>query len=108
MRTGAYGLCRLQGSAARRLLICRRSAAEGRMTHPSDFDRRRFLTAAGSAACSLLAPVSSPSAIAASASSHAGFGRAKSVVVLYLYGAPSQMDTLDPKPEARLNGAASS
>ena len=26
--------------------------------------------------------------------------RAKSVVVLYLYGAPSQMDTLDPKPEA--------
>lgn len=29
-----------------------------------------------------------------------GFGRAKSVVVLYLYGAPSQMDTLDPKPDA--------
>jgi hypothetical protein len=28
------------------------------------------------------------------------FGRAKSVMVLYLYGAPSQMDTLDPKPEA--------
>jgi len=29
-----------------------------------------------------------------------GFGKAKSVVVLYLYGAPSQMDTLDPKPDA--------
>ena len=28
------------------------------------------------------------------------FGRAKSVIVLYLYGAPSQMDTLDPKPDA--------
>src|SRR4029077_15853977 len=28
------------------------------------------------------------------------FGKAKSVVVLYLYGAPSQMDTLDPKPDA--------
>ncbi|MEQ9379866.1 MAG: DUF1501 domain-containing protein [Pirellulales bacterium] len=28
------------------------------------------------------------------------FGKAKSVIVLYLYGAPSQMDTLDPKPEA--------
>jgi len=27
-------------------------------------------------------------------------GRAKSVVVLFLYGAPSQMDTLDPKPTA--------
>ncbi len=26
--------------------------------------------------------------------------RAKSVVILYLYGAPSQMDTLDPKPHA--------
>jgi Protein of unknown function (DUF1501) len=31
-----------------------------------------------------------------------GFGRAKSVIVLYLYGAPSQMDTLDPKPDAPL------
>ncbi len=29
-------------------------------------------------------------------------GRAKSVVILYLYGAPSQMDTLDPKPDAPL------
>jgi hypothetical protein len=28
--------------------------------------------------------------------------RAKSVVILYLYGAPSQMDTLDPKPQAPL------
>src|SRR5205823_2446949 len=28
------------------------------------------------------------------------FGRAKSVVIVYLYGAPSQLDTLDPKPDA--------
>jgi len=28
------------------------------------------------------------------------FGKAKSVIVLFLYGAPSQMDTLDPKPDA--------
>src|SRR5438105_2325578 len=28
------------------------------------------------------------------------FGRTKSVVVLFLYGAPSQIDTLDPKPHA--------
>src|SRR5207237_4443853 len=99
-RQRASGLCRLEGPAARFLLICGRSVAEGRMTHPNDFDRRRFLTAAGSAACSFLAPISSPCAIAASASSPASFGRAKSAVVLYLYGAPSQLDTLDPKPGA--------
>src|SRR5438093_13771586 len=29
-----------------------------------------------------------------------GAGRAKSLIVLFLYGAPSQMDTLDPKPDA--------
>ena len=28
------------------------------------------------------------------------FGKAKSLIVLFLYGAPSQMDTLDPKPDA--------
>jgi hypothetical protein len=30
------------------------------------------------------------------------FGRARSVIVLFLYGAPSQVDTLDPKPDAPL------
>src|SRR5262249_44770505 len=30
------------------------------------------------------------------------FGRAKAVIVLFLYGAPSQLDTLDPKPDAPL------
>jgi hypothetical protein len=29
--------------------------------------------------------------------------KAKSVIVLFLYGAPSQMDTLDPKPDAPLD-----
>jgi hypothetical protein len=28
------------------------------------------------------------------------FGKAKSLIVLFLYGAPSQIDTLDPKPDA--------
>jgi hypothetical protein len=28
------------------------------------------------------------------------FGKARSILVLYLYGAPSQMDTFDPKPDA--------
>src|SRR5687768_13942494 len=30
----------------------------------------------------------------------ATFGRAKHCIVLFLYGAPSQLDTFDPKPHA--------
>src|SRR5262245_6441264 len=30
----------------------------------------------------------------------AGFGQAKACIILYLYGAPSQLETFDPKPEA--------
>lgn len=43
-------------------------------------------------------------AVAANASSHrpASFGRAKSCILLYLYGAPSQIETFDPKPKAPL------
>ncbi|MBI2823101.1 MAG: DUF1501 domain-containing protein [Planctomycetia bacterium] len=58
---------------------------------------RRAFVAAGSLAWAgtyLAGPT------AASPAGLAGLGRAKSVVVLYLYGAPSQMDTLDPKPDA--------
>ena len=33
-------------------------------------------------------------------SSLPGFGRAKACILLYLYGAPSQIETFDPKPEA--------
>jgi hypothetical protein len=29
-----------------------------------------------------------------------GFGRARSCILLYLYGAPSQLETFDPKPDA--------
>src|SRR5262249_21273974 len=29
-----------------------------------------------------------------------GFGKAKSCILLYLYGAPSQLETFDPKPAA--------
>lgn len=32
----------------------------------------------------------------------ASFGRAKSCILLYLYGAPSQIETFDPKPKAPL------
>lgn len=54
--------------------------------------RRQFLAASGLACATPL--------VASSKSPQPTFGKAKSVVVLYLYGAPSQMDTLDPKPDA--------
>ncbi|MCA9038777.1 MAG: DUF1501 domain-containing protein [Planctomycetaceae bacterium] len=58
-------------------------------------NRRRFLQAGGAGVAALGA---GPSLFAAPKTITAP--RAKSVVILYLYGAPSQMDTLDPKPEA--------
>lgn len=60
--------------------------------------RRQFLGSGGVglAAAGLAGPLQIGNANAAIRSS----ARAKSVIVLYLYGAPSQMDTLDPKPDA--------
>src|SRR5262245_49704202 len=54
--------------------------------------RREWLIAgglglAGTAAASAAAPT-------------AGLGRAKNVILLYLFGGPSQLDTFDPKPDA--------
>lgn len=69
----------------------------------AEINRRRFLLASGSAIGATGATTraaTSPSSFAAAPVSAVAAGRAKSVVVLYLYGAPSQMDTLDPKPEA--------
>ncbi len=40
------------------------------------------------------------SAQAAPAAGSASFGKAKSCILLYLYGAPSQLETFDPKPQA--------
>lgn len=70
--------------------------------------RRRFLQAGGAGLVAANAVGGAHASLVHAATSadsspllHAStFGRAKSVVVLYLYGAPSQMDTLDPKPEA--------
>jgi hypothetical protein len=64
------------------------------MTEPGNLSRRQFVASAiaGSAA--------GPTLTAAPRPAPTGFGKAKSVVVLYLYGAPSQIDTLDPKPDA--------
>ena len=68
--------------------------------------RRAFLQAGGAGMFGVSAgmawhpsPAHASPALAFSSSS-GSFGRAKSVVVLFLYGAPSQIDTLDPKPMA--------
>jgi uncharacterized protein (DUF1501 family) len=60
------------------------------------FDRRRFLqaSAAGVTATAL------PFAATAAGSQQEGFGRAKSVLMVWLSGGLSQLDTLDPKPQA--------
>jgi uncharacterized protein (DUF1501 family) len=63
---------------------------------PVDLTRRQFLASA-SAATALAGTSTTARAVTPSLGN---FGKAKSIVVLYLYGAPSQMDTLDPKPDA--------
>ena len=66
-------------------------------------DRRRFLQAGATGLTATgLAGIASAATKPAPPGNRSSFGRAKSVVILYLYGAPSQMDTLDPKPEAPL------
>ncbi len=67
------------------------------MLQPSySFDRRQFLhvSAAGVVGASL------PFATASAANGEAGSARAKSVLLVLLSGGPSQLDTLDPKPDA--------
>ena len=79
------------------------NALQGAGGRDQSVDRRRFLQA-GSAGLIGLGAAGLSAARAATANESlpgaSTFGRAKSVVVLYLYGAPSQMDTLDPKPDA--------
>jgi Protein of unknown function (DUF1214)/Protein of unknown function (DUF1501) len=73
------------------------------MGQSADLTRRRFLGATAGGVCGLACGNSAQLAAATPASRRSRvFGKAKSVVVLYLYGAPSQMDTLDPKPDAPL------
>src|SRR5579863_10168137 len=48
----------------------------------------------------LWAPPTSAGEQHSSTASYLGFGRAKQCLVLYIYGAWSQLDTFDPKPEA--------
>ena len=62
--------------------------------------RRRFLQAGGSGLAGLGGAALWPRTVAHASVQPRLSPRAKSVVILYLYGAPSQMDTLDPKPDA--------
>ena len=66
----------------------------------SGISRRRFLAATGSGLAGLGGVGLLQSARALAAGPPSRTARAKSVIILYLYGAPSQMDTLDPKPDA--------
>src|SRR6185295_13222267 len=60
------------------------------------FDRRQFLRvgAAGVVGASL------PLAVSSAVDATSGASRAKSVLLVLLSGGPSQLDTLDPKPDA--------
>jgi uncharacterized protein (DUF1501 family) len=60
------------------------------------FDRRQFLRVSAAGVVGATLPMAAASAIGA----EPGSGRAKSVLIVLLSGGPSQLDTLDPKPDA--------
>ncbi len=65
--------------------------------------RRDFLQAGGLGLLGLGAQTAGgglPTAAAAGATRGASFGQAKRCILLYLYGAASQLETFDPKPDA--------
>lgn len=66
--------------------------------------RRDLLQVGGLGLCGLgladLAQLQSLQAAEPTAATTASFGRAKQCILLYLYGAPSQLETFDMKPEA--------
>ena len=70
---------------------------------PSRLTRRELLHAGGLAAAGLSLPqllAAQPAAAATAAEHGRGFGAAKRCLFLYLYGAPSQLETVDMKPQA--------
>src|SRR5262245_20400840 len=106
--SGVYGY-----SSIRTLQEHVRSSQQGRRRrmlmptpnyHSDGLTRRVFLQAGGlgmlGASAAALVPPSASQAAPSTAVNAGSFGRAKSAIVLFLYGAPSQMDTLDPKPNA--------
>lgn len=59
-------------------------------------DRRQFLRVGAAGVVGSAIPLPGDAVMAA----NAGTGRAKSVLIVWLSGGPSQLDTFDPKPEA--------
>ena len=71
--------------------------------HASSFSRRKLLQAGTLGLCSvsLVDLLGAETAVRQTPASRlAGFGRAKSCIVLFLKGGPPQQDTFDPKPDA--------
>src|SRR5687768_7067045 len=67
---------------------------------PEHFDRRTLLKAAGASGIGWLTPVAER--LARSAEQSARREPAKSVIVLWLAGGPSQLETFDPKPGSNI------
>lgn len=63
-------------------------------------DRRGLLRAATAGVVGATLPKVFSAASETTSDKPVGFGRAKSVLIVLLSGGPSQLDTLDPKPEA--------
>src|SRR5258708_27079563 len=64
-------------------------------------NRREMLRAGGLSLLGLgAADLLRAEAANSQAGSAGGFGKAKACILLYLYGAPSQLETYDPKPDA--------
>lgn len=80
-----------------RILSSRKTLCDG-------ISRRDLLQVGGLGVCGLGLPhllqQSTLRASESSAASAASFGRAKNCILLYLYGAPSQLETFDMKPDA--------
>src|SRR5205823_2277964 len=66
--------------------------------------RREMLRAGGLGLFGLSLPdffrLEQAQAASAPATPGRSFGKAKAVILLYLYGSPSQIETFDPKPDA--------
>src|SRR5262249_30914266 len=72
-----------------------------RKTLCNGLTRRDFLAAGGLALAGLgTSPARQASAAAARAARAPSFGKARSVILLFLYGGASQLETFDVKPEA--------
>ena len=71
------------------------------MTQPKyGFDRRGFLRMGIAGVTGSTLPISIARSENADNATQTGKGKAKSVLLVLLSGGPSQLDTVDPKPEA--------